>query len=185
MGNGSERVCTCLERAVVDPVVVLIEVGRSGDAGRRPNSSGRYQNGDKNEGGVGVEYVPVIGLGAGAGGMEATCVSGIVGRLGAAGNMLRFCRTGFGSSRFRFVLVWSLDFRLVFRGGLSGSGITSLSSTGTASLRKRAESLDLLTTMPAVVRKIWPFRRNGRVWNFPSCGSPVFSSEVTGSKRPI
>jgi hypothetical protein len=182
MGNGSERVCACLGRVLLDPAV-LTDVGRlAGDAGRRPNSSGRYQNGDKNDGGVGVVYVLEAGVGRGA--SEATAASGIVGRLGGGGNVHRICRVGCGSSCFKFVLVRSLSFRLVFTGGASGSG-TTLSSTGTASLRKSAESLDLLTTMPAVVRRMCPLRRNGRVWNLRSSGWLAFSSESTGGNRPI
>jgi len=133
------------------------DVGRllGGDAGTRAYSSGRYQNGERNDGGVGVVYGDEGGaLVAGVGVAGEIGVSGIVGSVA-------LCRV---LSRFPSVLAFGLI--LVMRvevGARAAGGVTGLSSTGTASFRKSAESRDLFTTIPAVVRRMCPLRRSGSV----------------------
>jgi hypothetical protein len=144
------------------PAVVLTDAG--GDAGRLLYCSGRYQNGDRNDGGSDViAQVEAAGAVGDMAGTAATAASGIDGRVCREASLPRFCR----SCRSSAVLIWSF-----FSTGLAsldgGLAAAEVSRTGTASFRKRADSREVFTIMPAVVRRMLPLRRRGSVWKRPS-----------------
>ncbi|KAF8526212.1 hypothetical protein BU17DRAFT_62200 [Hysterangium stoloniferum] len=164
IGNGSDRECECVGLVgMYGPAIVRTDAGGD-DAGRFRYCSGRYQNGERKEGGSGVVQVAAgAALLPDAEATGGTAASGIVGSVGREASLPRFCRIC-RSSAVLILSFFGLD--LV---SIDGPASALRSITGTASLRKRADSLELFTIMPAVVRRMFPRRRKGSVWKRPSC----------------
>ena len=168
VGNGSDSVWACVGRTL-GRTSVSSDVPRlgGGDAGSLAYSSGRYQNGERNDGGAGVGCAG--GCGVWGAGVRPDATVGVSGIMGSVLGFWRRSRVPSSAAAFGLLLrVWG--------DGATGVCVCvcvcamALSSTGTASLRKSADRRDLFTTIPAVVRRMWPLRRSGSVWNLRSSG---------------